>query len=57
VDTFSTPTLLRAVAAGQLDPTRFTTHRFPLEAATDVYDAFARAGEANALMVLMAARG
>src|SRR6266536_3088911 len=30
VDTFSTPTLLRAVATGQLAPTRFTTHRFPL---------------------------
>jgi len=53
VDTFSTPTLLRAVAAGQIDPTRFTTHRFPLEAAMDAYDIFARAAETNALKVLM----
>ncbi|HEX8858928.1 MAG TPA: alcohol dehydrogenase catalytic domain-containing protein, partial [Actinomycetes bacterium] len=53
VDTFSTPTLLRAVATGQLDPTRFTTHRFPLDRAMEAYDTFARAGETNALKVLM----
>jgi alcohol dehydrogenase len=53
VDTFSTPTLLRAVTTGQLDPTRFTTHRFPLERAMEAYDTFARAGETNALKVLM----
>jgi alcohol dehydrogenase len=53
VDTFSTPTLLRAVTTGQLDPTRFTTHRFPLEGAMEAYDTFARAGETNALKVLM----
>jgi threonine dehydrogenase-like Zn-dependent dehydrogenase len=57
VDTFSTPTLLRAVAAGQLDPTRFTTHRFPLGAAMDAYDTFARADQTNALKVLMTAQG
>jgi alcohol dehydrogenase len=53
VDTFSTPTLLRAVTTGQLDPTRFTTHRFPLDKAMEAYDTFARAGETNALKVLM----
>jgi alcohol dehydrogenase len=53
VDTFSTPTLLRAVTTGQLDPARFTTHRFPLERAMEAYDTFARAGETNALKVLM----
>jgi alcohol dehydrogenase len=53
VDTFSTPTLLRAVASGQIDPTRFTTHRFPLDRAMEAYDTFARAGETNALKVLM----
>jgi alcohol dehydrogenase len=53
VDTFSTPTLLRAVATGQLDPTRFTTHRFPLSSAMDAYDTFARAGETNSLKVLL----
>jgi alcohol dehydrogenase len=53
VDTFSTPTLLRSVTTGQLDPTRFTTHRYPLSAAMEAYDTFARAGDTNALKVLM----
>ena len=53
VDTFSTPTLLRAVTTGQLDPTRFTTHRFPLDHAMEAYDTFANAGDTNALKVLM----
>jgi alcohol dehydrogenase len=55
VDTFSTPTLLRAVATGQLDSTRFTTHRFALDQAMEAYDTFARAGETNALKVLLTA--
>jgi alcohol dehydrogenase len=55
VDTYSIPTLLRAVATGQLDPTRFTTHRFALDQAMDAYDTFARAGETNALKMLMTA--
>jgi alcohol dehydrogenase len=53
VDTFSTPTLLKSVAAGQIDPIRFTTHRFPLQEAIQAYDTFARAGETNALKVLL----
>ncbi|HZD37753.1 MAG TPA: zinc-dependent alcohol dehydrogenase family protein [Actinomycetes bacterium] len=53
VDTFSTPTLLRAVTTGQLDPTRFTTHRFPLAEAIQAYDTFARASDTNALKVLL----
>jgi len=53
VDTFSTPTLLRAVTTGQLDPTRFTTHRFPLCDAIQAYDTFANAADTNALKVLM----
>jgi alcohol dehydrogenase len=57
VDTFSTPTLLKSVAAGQIDPTRFTTHRFPLQEAIQAYDTFARAGETNALQVLLTAAG
>jgi alcohol dehydrogenase len=57
VDTFSTPTLLKSVAAGQIDPTRFTTHRFPLQEAIQAYDTFARAGETNALKVLLTAEG
>jgi alcohol dehydrogenase len=57
VDTFSTPTLLRSVAAGQIDPTRFTTHRFALQEAIQAYDTFARAGETNALKVMLTAEG
>jgi alcohol dehydrogenase len=57
VDTFSTPTLLKSVAAGQIDPTRFTTHRFPLQEALQAYDTFARAGETNALKVMLTAEG
>jgi alcohol dehydrogenase len=53
VDTFSTPTLLRAVVSGQIDPTRFTTHRFTLDQTMDAYDTFANAGETNALKVLL----
>src|SRR3954449_801857 len=53
VDTYSTPPLLKTVAAGQIDPTRFTTHRFPLHDALEAYDTFARAGETNALKVVL----
>ncbi len=57
VDTFSTPTLLKTVMAGRIDPTRFTTHRFPLHDAIQAYDTLARAGETNALKVLLTAEG
>src|SRR5829696_4090976 len=57
VDTFSTATLLKTVAAGRIDPTRFTTHRFALADAMEAYDTFARAGETNALKVLLTADG
>ena len=57
VDTFSTPTLLKSVAAGQIDPTWFTTHRFPLHEAIQAYDTFARPGETNALRVLLTTEG
>jgi alcohol dehydrogenase len=53
VDTSTIPTLLRAIQGGQLEPTRFTTHRFSLGQAMEAYDTFARAGETNALKVAM----
>jgi alcohol dehydrogenase len=53
VDTSSTPTLLRLVAAGQLDPTVFTTHRFALSDAMEAYDTFGAAADTGALKVLM----
>jgi len=55
VDTYTIPTLLRAIQAGRLQPTSFTTHRLSLGQAMDAYDAFARGGETNALKVLMSA--
>jgi NADH dehydrogenase FAD-containing subunit len=42
---------------GESTPTRFTTHRFPLHEAIQAYDTFARAGETNALKVLLTAEG
>src|SRR6266545_849419 len=41
------------ITTGLVDPTRFTTHRYPLSAAMEAYDTFARAGDTNALKVLM----
>jgi alcohol dehydrogenase len=55
VDSYTIPTLLRAIQGGQLDPTRFTTHRFSLGQAMEAYDTFARPGETNALKVMMTA--
>jgi alcohol dehydrogenase len=53
VDTVTTPTLLRLITSGKLDPTVFTTHRFGLDEAMAAYDTFAAAGETGALKVLM----
>jgi alcohol dehydrogenase len=53
VDTFTTPTLLKLIAQGRLDGTKFTTHRFPLDEAMEAYDVFAAAGETNALKVVL----
>lgn len=53
VNTYTIPTLLKAIQANTLDPTRFTTHRFGLDQGMEAYDTFARAGETNALKVLM----
>ena len=53
VDTFTIPTLLKAIQAGTLDPVVFATHRFAFTDAMNAYDTFARAGETNALKVVM----
>jgi alcohol dehydrogenase len=57
VDTFTIPTLLEAIEGGQLDPTRFTTHRFSLDQAMQAYDTFAGPAETDALKVVMTAKG
>ena len=57
VDTVSTPTLLRLIRSGRLDPSVFTTHRFGLDEAMLAYDTFAAAGETGALKVLLTNKG
>ena len=53
VDTYSTPTLLKLISAGQLDAARFVTHRFALDDFMKAYDVFARAGDTGALKVVL----
>ncbi|MFP5346005.1 MAG: zinc-dependent alcohol dehydrogenase family protein [Actinomycetes bacterium] len=53
VDTYATPTLLRLVAARQVDVARFLTHRFALSDFERAYDVFSRAGETGALKVVL----
>jgi alcohol dehydrogenase len=51
VDTCTTPTLLRMLAAGQLDVGRMITHRFQLDDFTRAYDVFADPAHTGALKV------
>jgi alcohol dehydrogenase len=53
VDTYSTPTLLRLIASGELDVEPFVTHRYPMDAFVEAYDTFARAAETGALKVVL----
>jgi alcohol dehydrogenase len=53
VDTYSTPTLLRLVATGQVDTDRFVTHRFELDQMLEAYDTFSRPSETAALKVVL----
>jgi alcohol dehydrogenase len=53
VDTYSTPTLLRLVAAHQIDSARFVTHRFGIDEFLQAYDVFGRPGETGALKVAL----
>lgn len=53
VDTYSTPTLLRMVETGQLDTSRFVTHRFGLPEMLEAYDVFADAQDTGALKVAL----
>jgi alcohol dehydrogenase len=53
VDTYSTPTLLRLVAARQIDSARFVTHRFRLDEFLTAYDVFGRAAVTGALKVVL----
>jgi alcohol dehydrogenase len=53
VDTYSTPTLLKLIAAHQLDAQRFITHHFSLGEMMDAYDVFGRAADTGALKVVI----
>jgi len=53
VDTRTTPTLLRLLAAGQLDVSSLVTHRFRMEEFLDAYDVFADPAHSGALKVLV----
>ncbi|WP_439657822.1 zinc-dependent alcohol dehydrogenase family protein [Lentzea sp. HUAS TT2] len=55
VDTVSTPTLLRMVAAGRIDGERFITHRFALGEMEQAYEVFENAGDTGALKVVLQA--
>jgi alcohol dehydrogenase len=57
VDTYSTPTLLRLVASGQINAKRFITHHFGLDEFDEAYDAFARSADTGALKVVLTRRG
>jgi alcohol dehydrogenase len=53
VDTYSTPTLLKLVAARQIQASSFVTHRFGLNEIMQAYDVFANAAETGAIKVVM----
>jgi len=53
VDTWSTPTLLKMVAAGQLDVSAMVTHRFGFDEFAAAYDVFADPATSGALKVVV----
>jgi alcohol dehydrogenase len=53
VDTSSTPTLLRLVDKGQLDPAPIVTHGFALDEIMTAYDVFSDATGSGALKVVL----
>jgi alcohol dehydrogenase len=55
VDTATTPMLLKTVQAKKIDPNVLITHRFTLADILDAYDTFGRAGETQALKVIIEA--
>ena len=53
VDASSTPTLMRLVTSGQLDASRFITHRFGLDEFGKAYEVFGDAASSGALKVVL----
>jgi alcohol dehydrogenase len=56
VDTYSTPTLLRMLGAGQLDVSKMVTHRFTFDEFMTAYDVFADPAGTGALKVVVSRR-
>jgi alcohol dehydrogenase len=55
VDTFSTPTLLRLIEGGLINPSRLVTHHFGMGEFEKAYDVFSRASDTGALKVVLEA--
>jgi alcohol dehydrogenase len=55
VDTASTPTLLKILASGKIDPKLLITHRFKLDKILDAYETFGHAADTKALKVIIEA--
>ena len=53
VDTVSTPTLLKTVRSGKIDPTQLITHHFKFEQILEAYDTFGNAAKHHALKVII----
>ncbi|MGI8949501.1 MAG: zinc-binding dehydrogenase, partial [Ornithinimicrobium sp.] len=53
VDTSSTPTLLRLIAAGRIDPAPFVTHRFGVDEFMRAYEVFSQPADTGALKVVV----
>jgi alcohol dehydrogenase len=53
VDTYSTPTLLKMLAAGQFDVSPMVTHRYRMDEFMTAYDTFGDAATTGALKVLL----
>jgi len=57
VDTYSTPTLLKLVASGQINVRPFLTHHFGLDEFDEAYDVFSHAADNGALKVVLTRQG
>jgi len=53
VDTYSTPTLLRLIQGGLIDPSNLVTHHFGIDDFDAAYDVFSRAADTGALKVVL----
>lgn len=56
VDTYSTPTLLRMLATGQLDVGQMITHRFGFDEVMEAYDVFSDPARTGALKLAISRR-